>query len=68
MLVLPASFTVAWISTAAAADVTGLWLVGAVLVAVGSVTGAALMLGMAAAVDATRRRQRASAADAAPHP
>ncbi|GAB3552458.1 hypothetical protein GCM10027404_23040 [Arthrobacter tumbae] len=54
LMVVPASFTFAWISTAAATDDTGLWLVGALLVAFGTTAGAALMLGIAAAVEAAR--------------
>ncbi|MBG6215614.1 hypothetical protein IWX75_000051 [Arthrobacter sp. CAN_A6] len=53
LLVLPASFTLAWISTAAATDVTGLWVVGAVLVAFGTTLGSAVLLGIAAAVEST---------------
>lgn len=60
LLVLPASFTFAWISTAAATDVTGLWLVGAILVAFGTTVGTAMMLGIAAAVEARGRGREAS--------
>ncbi|WP_185149773.1 hypothetical protein [Arthrobacter crusticola] len=49
-LVLPASFTLAWIGTAAVGDVTGLWMVGAILVAFGTTLGAVVLLCVAAAV------------------
>ncbi|KNC18783.1 hypothetical protein AC792_10195 [Arthrobacter sp. RIT-PI-e] len=55
LVVLPASFTLAWISTAAADDVTGLWMVGAIMVAVGSFLGAAVLLSLTAAVDSLSR-------------
>lgn len=61
LLVLPAAFTAAWISTAAATDVTGLWAVGAVLVAVGTTLGSALMLGIAAVIENAGKRHRAPA-------
>ncbi|GAB3534885.1 hypothetical protein GCM10027403_11660 [Arthrobacter tecti] len=53
LLVLPAFFTFAWISTAAAMDDTGLWVVGAVLVAFGAMlrtasSGAARSSGLGA--------------------
>jgi hypothetical protein len=51
LLVLPASFTLAWISTAAAADVTGLWMIGAVLVALGTTLASVVLLGIAAALE-----------------
>ncbi len=51
LLVLPASFTLAWISTAAAADVTGLWMIGAVLVAFGTTLASVVLLGIAAALE-----------------
>ncbi|WP_394250379.1 hypothetical protein [Arthrobacter pityocampae] len=59
-LVIPASFTLAWISTAAATDVTGLWLVGAILVGLGTTIGAALMLGLAAALWSPNKDRRDS--------
>jgi hypothetical protein len=58
LLVLPASFTLAWISTASAMDTSGLWAVGAVLVAFGTTFGTAVMLGLAAAVETIGTRQR----------
>ena len=61
LLVLPASFTLAWISTASAMDTSGLWAVGAILVAVGTTLGTAVLLGIAAGIEALgRRRSRAS--------
>ncbi|MFC3299388.1 hypothetical protein FJV46_13475 [Arthrobacter agilis] len=60
-LVMPSCFTLAWITTAASADVTGLWLVGAILVAVGSAMGSAVMLGLITAVDADLRKDIGSA-------
>ncbi len=60
LLVLPASFTLAWISTAFGVDSNGLWAVGAILVAVGTTFGTAVMLGIAAAVDAIGSRQMPS--------
>lgn len=62
VLVIPASFTLAWISTASAMDSSGLWVVGAILVAFGTAIGTAVMLGIAAAVDAKGNRQRTSIA------
>ena len=62
LLVIPASFTFAWITTAAATDVTGLWIVGAVLIAFGTTVGAAAMLAIAAPVEATGTKARVSAA------
>jgi uncharacterized membrane protein len=50
LLVLPVSFTLAWIGTAAVSDATGLWMVGAILVAFGTTLGAVVLLGIAAAV------------------
>lgn len=59
LLVLPASFTLAWISTASAIDSGGLWAVGAILVAFGTTFGTAVLLGIAAAIEAVGNRQRA---------
>ena len=61
LLVLPASFTLAWISTASSMDTSGLWAVGAVLVAVGTTVGSAVLLGLAAAVETLGRRRRSRA-------
>lgn len=61
LLVLPAAFTVAWISTAVTMESNGLWAVGAVLVAVGTTLGSALMLGIAAVVENAGKRNRAPA-------
>jgi hypothetical protein len=58
LLVLPAAFTLAWISTASAMDTGGLWAVGAVLVAFGTTFGTAAMLGLAAAVETIGKRKR----------
>lgn len=57
---VPACFTAAWITTALTVDSSGLWVVGAVLVGFGSTVGAAVMLGLATAVDAGARRIRRS--------
>jgi hypothetical protein len=51
LLVLPASFTLAWIGTAAVGDATGLWMIGAVLVAFGTTLAAVVLLGIAAALE-----------------
>ncbi len=64
VLVLPASFTLAWIGTAAVGDETGLWMVGAILVALGTTLGAVVLLGIAAAV-APVHRGRPSTSSAA---
>lgn len=61
LLVIPVSFTLAWMSTASAMDSSGLWVVGAILVALGTTFGTAGMLGTAAAVEAIGNRQRTSA-------
>lgn len=61
LLIIPASFTLAWMSTASAMDSSGLWVVGAILVALGTTFGTAVMLGTAAAVEAIGNRQRTSA-------
>lgn len=63
LLVLPASFTLAWISTASAIDSSGLWAVGAILVAFGTTFGTAVLLGIAAAIEAIGNRQRTSISD-----
>ncbi|WP_181419854.1 hypothetical protein [Arthrobacter psychrolactophilus] len=47
-------------STAAVMDSSGLWVVGAILVALGTTFGTAVMLGAAAAVEAIGNRQRTS--------
>jgi hypothetical protein len=57
LVVLPASFTLAWISTASAVATSPLWAVGAVYLAVGTTFGVAIMLGLAAAVEAVGRRE-----------
>ena len=58
VVVLSASFTLAWISTASAMDASGLWAVGAVLLAFGATFGSAAMLGMAAAVETIGKREK----------
>ncbi|MHA7274671.1 hypothetical protein ACX80Z_14720 [Arthrobacter sp. TMT4-20] len=60
LLVIPASFTLAWISTASAMDLTGLWVVGAILVAFGTTFGTVVMLGAATAVEALCINRRTS--------
>ena len=60
LLVIPISFTLAWISTASTLDSSGLWVVGAILVALGTTLGTAVMLGIAAAVEALGNRQSSS--------
>ena len=60
LLVIPASFTFAWISTASAMDSNGLWVVGAILVAFGTTFGTVVMLGIAAAAEALRINRRTS--------
>ena len=58
LLVLPLSFTLAWIAAASAMDSNGLWVVGAFLVAIGSTLGTGIMLGLAAGVEALTNKQR----------
>jgi hypothetical protein len=60
LLVLPAAFTLAWISTASTMDTGGLWAVEAVLVAFGTTFGTAVMLGMTAAIEAIGKKRRTS--------
>jgi hypothetical protein len=59
-LVLPAAFTLAWISTVSVVATGPLWPVGAVLVAFGTTIGTAVMLGLAVAIETigTRKRTR----------
>ena len=45
ILVMPAAFTASWILSAALTDDSGLWGIGAVLVAVGTLAGNALIVG-----------------------
>lgn len=61
LLVIPTSFTFAWITTAAS-DETGLWLVGAVLVAFGTTVGSAVMLGIVAAFGSADKKVDEAAA------
>lgn len=58
VLLLPPSFTVAWSETAAAEDLTGLWMVGAIMVLIGSSVGAAVVLGVTSGVESRVRRLR----------
>lgn len=61
MLVMSASFTVAW-SVTASGDETGLWLVGAFLVAFGSAVGAVVLLSIAGGLDSFLRRRTGAVA------
>lgn len=54
--VVPPAFTAAWSLTAAGADPSGLWAVGAVLVLLGTLAGTALVAATAARVARTVRR------------
>ena len=56
LVIVPIIFTVTWSIPAARYDVTGLWLVGAFLVLMGTATGTAAL---AFAADALRSRMRA---------
>ena len=58
VVTVAAAFTLAWVATSAAADESGLWLVGAVLVLLGTAAGAGVV---ALVVTAARRRRDASA-------
>ncbi len=58
LLVLPTAFTLAWISTASVVATDPLWVVGAVLVAFGTTSGTAAMLGLAAAIETISTRKR----------
>lgn len=55
--VTTAAFTGAWSWTASGVDSSGLWLVGAVLVLIGTAIGAALVSGVTAMVRCGRSRQ-----------
>ncbi|MBO0596711.1 hypothetical protein I2485_04450 [Nesterenkonia sp. E16_7] len=67
-LLLPPSFTLAWSVTAAAEDMTGLWMVGAVMVLIGSSLGTAAILGVTGAVESVLRRIRRPGAPRAVDP
>lgn len=56
-VVMPLSFTAAWVLTARAVDDSGLWAVGAVLVLLGTVAAAAVLVPLGVAL---RRRSRAT--------
>lgn len=58
VLLLPPSFTVAWSVTAAAEDMTGLWMVGAIMVLLGSILGTVLSLAVAGGMASLVRRSR----------
>ena len=58
---LPVGFTAAWILTAARSDDSGLWAVGAILVAGGTLAGNALLVWVLRSV-ARRQGQRARSA------
>lgn len=62
VLLLPPSFTVAWSVTAAREDMTGLWVVGAILVLTGISVGAAVILGATAGVQRLLGRHRNTSA------
>lgn len=55
--VMPVAFTAAWSWTAAGADGTGLWVIGAVLVFVGMVVGTGAVSGITAVARAAVRRR-----------
>ncbi|MGJ7906491.1 hypothetical protein ACOQFL_08435 [Actinopolyspora sp. H202] len=56
LVIMPLSFTAAWSWTAAGADSSGLWGVGAVLVFVGMLAGTGLVTGLTTVVRSRRRR------------
>jgi hypothetical protein len=58
LLVLPAAFTLAWISTVSVIATGPLWPVGAMFVAFGTTFGTAAMLGLAAAIETIGIRRR----------
>ncbi|EXF24237.1 hypothetical protein BG28_07260 [Nesterenkonia sp. AN1] len=68
VLLLPPSFTVAWSLTAAAEDSTGLWLVGAMLVGIGSTLGTVVVLGITRLTQVIWRQRRSAAAQPEPLP
>lgn len=59
LVVLPVSFTLAWISTASAMATGPLWVVGAIYMAFGTTSGVAIMLAIAAGIEtfSTRRHE-----------
>ena len=59
---LPVGFTAAWILTAALSDDSGLWAVGAILVAAGTLAGNALLVWVMRAIDRRRGQRTRSAA------
>ncbi|MGJ9373187.1 hypothetical protein [Nesterenkonia sp. CF4.4] len=58
VLLLPPSLTVAWSVTAASQDSTGLWLVGAIMVLIGSSLGTGVVLGVTGGAESLVRRLR----------
>lgn len=58
VLLLPPTFTVAWSVTAGMEDMTGLWMVGALLVLIGSSMGVVVVLGIVGGVESLVRRLR----------
>ncbi|MGJ9406460.1 hypothetical protein ACHABQ_09080 [Nesterenkonia aurantiaca] len=68
VLLLPPSFTVAWSLTAEAEDSTGLWLVGAMLVGIGSTLGTVVVLGITRLTQVIWRQRRSAAAQPEPLP
>lgn len=59
---LPVGFTAAWILTAALTDDSGLWAVGAILVAGGTLAGNAVLVWVLGSVARRRGKRRGSAA------
>lgn len=54
MPVMPVAFTLAWSWTAASADTTGLWAVGASMIFSGMLLGTAMVSGITAALRASK--------------
>ncbi|NHA69131.1 hypothetical protein [Phycicoccus flavus] len=65
LAVVPVGFTAVWSADAAPTDPTGLWLVGAVLLAAGLTVGS-LVVGLAALVVRLRRERRTAGPPHAP--
>ena len=63
LVILPMSFTLAWISTASVIATGPLWAVGAMYVAVGTTGGVAILLAIAAGIERhVKRRHKKLAA------
>lgn len=60
VLVMPLAFTMAWSIDAAGQDDTGLWAVGAIMILVGTVTGAGALAALAAGLLRVTRRRPAA--------